>query len=344
MILLLGFAAQRVAGAESPKKPQPEAKPIVIALFNEGKEAVIEPNLEKLKAHGITFEQLEPLRWRRLNEGDWKIEIEGKKVDLGAVAKITVRDLAIEPFTVALPDGREALITPDARKVGRYKVTGEYFRDDVRDGLQNLFMEDPLETTVLADITIPVNHEPKLWGRGHRSLGWGNPLKDFAKVEIRGKPGPQAADLARMRMVDKHLDAGLEFVLGMPRREFEKRFGPGKKADPPSIEVSPDFEVVFEPRWYYTLGRGKLLVGFDDQGSEISLACIEHPTTPVPPENAGRVARALADTERDLLLSFLEKRFRDATAADKDRLRGFLEKTQKDLQWTQKERKQVGAE
>jgi hypothetical protein len=62
-----------------------------------------------------------------LEQGDWNVTIEGKKVDLTAVAKITVRDLVAKSFTVALPDGREAVVVPDAKKVGRYLVTGEYF-------------------------------------------------------------------------------------------------------------------------------------------------------------------------------------------------------------------------
>ena len=40
------------------------------------------------------------------DEGNWKVEIQGKKFDLTDVATLSVRDLVTKPFTVELLDGR----------------------------------------------------------------------------------------------------------------------------------------------------------------------------------------------------------------------------------------------
>jgi hypothetical protein len=121
LILLSGFEPADPAGVGS----DAAIVPIVVALFAEGKELVIEPCLERLKELELTLDQLASLRGRRLTE-DGVVTIDGKKIKLADVAKVTVRNLVAKPFAVALPDGREAVIVPDAKKVGRYLVTGEY--------------------------------------------------------------------------------------------------------------------------------------------------------------------------------------------------------------------------
>ena len=184
------------------------------ALFTEGKEVVIQPDAQRLKAHGMTPEQLEPLRSWRLHEGDWKIDIGGKTVDLAEVAELTVRDLVTKPFTVELLDGREVLIVPDASASTRYLVTGEDFERDVRQMLKWPFIEDPADTIALGGIHIPPGYVPTVWGRDRVRMSTGEPLKTLAKVEIRGKPGPQAAELARMLAVRRNLEAGLKLGEG----------------------------------------------------------------------------------------------------------------------------------
>ena len=215
VVILLGSCSARPSLAQVPNGRPSDRKPIVVALFTQGKEVVIEPATERLRAHGITAEELECLRSRRLSEGNWKVEIQGKKFDLTDVATLSVRDLVTKPFTVELLDGREAVIMPDARKVGRYLLTGDYFERDVKGRLQLPLCNDPAEARVLADFPVPGGHVPNAWGPDHVHISIGEPLKTFAKVDIRGKPGPQAADLARMHAVRKHLDAGLNQGKGM---------------------------------------------------------------------------------------------------------------------------------
>jgi hypothetical protein len=163
-------------------------KPLVVALFSEGREAVITPYPQLLKALGLTADQLEPLRRKRLRSGKWIVDIDGKKVNLADVATITERDLVVEPFTVQLPDGREAHITPDAKKIGRYLITGEAFEENVRVHLSVTKETDPAKVNVLEDITVPGGEVPNYWksDRVHRSTG--EPLESLAKVEVQAKP------------------------------------------------------------------------------------------------------------------------------------------------------------
>jgi hypothetical protein len=307
-------------------------------LHDAGKEVVIEPSLERLKAHGLAARQLECLRWRRLDEKDWTVEIEGKKVNLADVAKLTVRDLVASPFAVELLDGRTAQIAPDVKQIERYWVSGEYFEFDVRQQLQSPFCQDPAERCVLAGVPVPGGQVPNAWGRDRVHISIGEPLKIFAKVEIHGKPGPQAADLAHMLAVDKCLETGLQLGVGMSRSEFEKRFGPGKKL---KDEDDPHFKS--DSGWQYPLGKGNLLAWFNDEGAKVSHVSAWHgqPWPEAPSPDCGRLARAVAGAERDLLFSFLKKRFSDSPVAEKKPLRAFLEKTAIDLQWTDKERKQM---
>jgi hypothetical protein len=231
------------------------------------------------------------------------------------------------------------VIVPDAKKVGRYLVTSEHFERDVRSQLQDPFCDDPLETCVLADILVLGSHVPNVWGPDHVHISMGEPLRTFAKVEIRGKPGPHAVDLAHMRAVRKHLEAGLKLAEGMSREDFEKRFGPGQENTP---EPHPHFETL--PSWQYQLGNATLQAWFDSgDGSKVAQVSGHtdqlEPAAPSP--ESGRLARALAGAERDLLFAFLRKRFSDSSVKEKRHLRGFLKKTTGDLQWTDKERKEM---
>jgi hypothetical protein len=167
----------------------------------------------------------------------------------------------------------------------------------------------------------------------------GEPLRSLAKVEIRGTTGPQAADLAHMRAVRKHLETALQLAKGMSRQEFEKRFGPGQKDN---FEPESDSQFTVQPSWTYQVANGKVHVSFDD-GSKV-----DHPSgytdqrPPLEPSpDTGCRAQVLARAERDLLLAFLTKRFSDSSVVEKKPLRVFLEKTAIDLQWTDKERKQM---
>jgi len=171
----------------------PKFGPIVAASFTEGTEVVITPDLQKLKALGMTVEQLEPLRWQRLPSSEakvWNVKIDGKTINLTNVATITVRNLDVKPFTVVLSDGREAIVTPDAKKVGRYLIPGWAFEEDVRARLSVASGTDPTNVHVLVDIPVPGGRVPNYWKRDrvHRSIG--EPLEAFAKVEVRGKPRP----------------------------------------------------------------------------------------------------------------------------------------------------------
>jgi hypothetical protein len=174
-------------GTTSPAEPNQ----IVAASFTEGKEVVITPDPQKLKALGMTVEKLTPVRWQRLSSGEakyWNVKLDGKIINLADVARITVRDLQLKPFTVRLPDEREVIVTPDAKKVGRYLIPGWAFEEDVRARLSNAAGADPAKVQVLVDIPVPGGKVPNYWRRDriHRSVG--EPLDALAKVEVRGKP------------------------------------------------------------------------------------------------------------------------------------------------------------
>jgi hypothetical protein len=150
------------------------------------KEVVVEPDVNKLKARGLTLDLLsKALRGRRFVAGNWTLEINGKNIDLDRVAKLTVRELQSPPFTVKLPDGRDVLITPDPKRIADYVVTGEYFEQDVRRALADATSPDPAIVYVLQMIPVP-GTLPRVTEVGtgtHLSLG--GPLKDFAELEIQ---------------------------------------------------------------------------------------------------------------------------------------------------------------
>jgi hypothetical protein len=287
----------------------------------------------------MTRDQLEGLPHQRLAAGEWEVEMDGKKVNLAEVARLTVRDLVVKPFTVKLVDGREAVIVPDAKKIGRYMVTGEYFERDVRDHLLGPYLEDPAGALVLTDIPVPGGHVPNAWGANHVHVSSGEPLREFAKVEIRGKPGPQAPELERMRRVNKHLEAGMRLAEGMPRGAFEARFGKGTKGP---VHSHPYFGPS-EPLWEYPFGSSKLYVYFDDEMSKVRHVST-HTQKPLPLEpsgDCGRMARAAADDERALLLAFLTKMSQSASPAERTALRTLVKETAADLKWTDQERKRL---
>ena len=58
----------------------------------------------------------------------------------------------------------------------------------------------------------------------------GEPLATFAKVEMRGRQGPQGAALGRMREVREHLSDGPGLGREMAREQLERRFGKGKRS------------------------------------------------------------------------------------------------------------------
>ncbi|MGO8749729.1 MAG: hypothetical protein ACLQNE_27555 [Thermoguttaceae bacterium] len=185
------------AVAAAPSKP----KRLVAVVWLEpgasgAKEVVIEPDTEKLKAHGLTVKQLaEAVEGKRFVSGEWTIEIDKKEFELNAVAKLTVRELQSLPFTVKLRDGREVVITPDPKRIGRYVVTGEYFERIVRDRLADFSGKDPGGINVLGMIPIPGTVIPHLTEKdSYRHFSLGEPLKSFAKVEVRDRPHAPAFD------------------------------------------------------------------------------------------------------------------------------------------------------
>jgi hypothetical protein len=158
---------------------------IVAPLFTEGMEVVIRPLPEKVKAAGLTREQLQELRFRRFTDGAWRTKIEGKEIDLTEVAEITVRKLYAPPFTVDLPDGRRAVVTPNPARVGTYLVTGEHFESDVRAALAEFTGKDPAKACVLEGIPVPGGQIPNHWGPDHVHISNGEPISLFATIEIR---------------------------------------------------------------------------------------------------------------------------------------------------------------
>lgn len=319
-------------------KPPGGPKPLVAALFTAGREVVIRPDLQKLAAHGLTVQQLDPVRRKRLVSGIWTVKLGGKEVNLAEVATLAERDLQTPPFTTPLPDGREAFVSPDAKRVGRYLVTGEAFEEDVRCRLADPFVDDPAKVCVLVAIPVPGGHVPNHWGSDHIHISNGEPLDTFAKVELRGRPGPQAADLLHMRKVRRHLAAALELAKGVPRTQFEKRFGPGIKQH---VEPDPHFRVV--PATCYKLGSQRLSVFFEDDGSTVEHIAGSSDLRPPNggPQDISRQARAVADVERTMLLQFLTKCYGQATLPEKTTLAAFLDRTASDLKWTPQEREQV---
>ena len=191
ILLSLLYVIQGASAGQAPAKAKPLTAAVWVKLGSaDGKEVVIEPDLKKLKAQGVTLEQLSTaLEGIRFVVGQWTIEINGKRIDLSKVAKLTVRELQAPPFTVKLRDGREVLITPDPKRVAHYVVTGKYFEENVRKALADYSANNPGNICVLSMIPVPGNvkggHFTEEDGMRHFSVG--EPLENFAKVEVKSE-------------------------------------------------------------------------------------------------------------------------------------------------------------
>lgn len=188
---VLGLWQGVCAACEAAPKP----KPLIAAVWLEvgasgAREVVIEPDTEKLQAAGLRIDQVaEAVKGRRFVSGKWTIRVEKTEYDLAALAKLTERDLRALPFTVKLADGREVVITPDPKRIGRYVVTGEYFEEDVRNALANSPGTDPAKVNVLGMIPVPGTVIPHLTEKDTmRHFSVGEPLETFAKVTLSDKP------------------------------------------------------------------------------------------------------------------------------------------------------------
>jgi hypothetical protein len=187
LVGVMYFLAGSVAYGAEAAKLKPLVAPLWIKAGDPGaSEVVIEPDAEKLKARGLTREELaKALRGRRFGNSEWTLDIKGKKIDLEDVAKLTVRELYAPPFTVTLRDGREVQITPDPKAIGNYVVTGEYFEEDVREALSTDNVRDPAEYHVMSGISVPGTVVPHATEPGTmRHISMGEPLKAFATVEV----------------------------------------------------------------------------------------------------------------------------------------------------------------
>jgi len=345
---LLGFLEEEVGSKETPHakaegkregkkgrrasgKKDPASVPIVAPLFAAGMEVVIRPMPEKLKALGVSLEQIQELRYRRFFRGKWRTEIGGKEIDLTKVATLSVRKLHAPPFTVILPDGRKAFITPKRKRIGAYLITGESFEEDVREVLADPFIPEPGKARVLHGIRVPGGDIPNYWGKDHVHISLGEPLERFAKVKIRGRKGPQAADLERMRQIRTLLAKTLAKEEKIPRKVFEKRFGPGKKTQDPD-----------KSGWLYPVGAGQLQVWYERE-PDLVVSSISYWSGPEPqpgaPRDYGKEASAVWQMDRALLLAFLHKRYQRMTSAEKAKLREYLTTTQPVVRWTVEERK-----
>lgn len=326
-ILALPCSAQ-----ESLKKEDLSAPYVAWA---DGQEVEIRFRLDKIKAAGLTLKDLESVKYMRFLGKNWKRKVNKVEVDVKEVAELKFRALHAPPFTVKLLDGREATITPNAKKVGMYMVTGEYFQHDVIGSLDNPFVADPAETVVVGGIVVfgdlPHSTGPD---KVHRSLG--EPLKEFACVEYRGKPGPQAAELSRMRVAYSTVLEAMGSSRGTSRELIEKRFGPGKPSDP----KMPD-----GPR-IYLLASGRLEVHWKDNGKSVdyvyALHGKEHPTAKADePHKLATQARELADAERAIVLEYFSKMRDTLTLAEKSWVRDLLARSQTELRWTKYERRMM---
>lgn len=342
--VLLGASVVLATDAPPVEPPKPidgdhpsPPKPIVVALFTDGKEAVITPDPAKMKAAGVTMEMLEVLRYRRLSEGKWTVKIDDREIILATFAEITVRDIVVKPFIVTLLDGREALITPDARKVAEYLITGEAFEADVRRHLADPLVDigDVGQIVVLRHILVPGGQVPNVFDERHVHHSLGEPLEKFAKVELRGRPGPQLADLQYMRKVHRHLDGAAQLARGMTRADIEKRFGTGRHLKDQHDRETNDVE--------YVLGPGSLFVDYDSgfQTAAHMSAYVEASPTIEPSSEVGQQARARGDAERGFILAFLKRIAEAVSNQQRTALLAFLDKTQEDLGWTDVERSEI---
>lgn len=289
--------------------------------------------MDKIKAAGLALKDIENVKYMRFWGKNWTRTIKGIKVDLKEVAEIKFRPLQAPPFTVKLLDGREAAITPIAKKINLYMVTGDYFQQDVVGCLSSPLVDDPAKAVVMGNIVVfgdlPHSTGPD---KVHRSLG--EALEEFARVEYRGKPGPQAADLSRMRVAYLTALEAMGWSKGTSRELMEKRYGPGKPRDP---------KIPNGPR-EYSLQSGRLEVHWKEDGKSVDYLYALHgkdfPTAKADePEKLAKEARALADANRAILLEYLNKT-RDSQLPDETKwIRQLLDRSQAQLRWTDGERR-----
>jgi hypothetical protein len=304
---------------------------IVAPLFTAGLEVVIQPQPTKVKASGITPEQWQQLRAHRFTREDWRAEIGGNNIDLTTIAWLTVRPIHTPPFTVVLPDGRKAVVTPNPKRIGEYLVTGQDFERSVRAALAEPFVMNPAKVCVLSGIRVPGGHVPNKWGPDHVHISLGESLERFASVQIQCQPNPRAVDLVLWRSTREMLETMVREEKQKSRQQFEKTFGAGKQEGDPGVHG-----------WDYPIGSGSLQVFYDDAHRITSINPI---TGPWPqssqPADHGREARAAWKRDRAFLFAFLKTKFQRLAPSEKARLRAFLDRTAPVLKWTQSERKQL---
>jgi hypothetical protein len=237
------------------------------------------------------------------------------------------------PFTAKLADGREALITPDPKKVARYGVTEEYFQQNVVAALGSPSVDDPAKVVVLGGLIVAGN-VPHATGpdKVHRSLG--EPLEHFARVEVRGKVGPQAAELVRMRAAYEAFGEAMRHAEGASRPLIEKRFGLGKLYDP----ERPDGP------WVYPLPSGRLMVHWKKDGKTVDYCYPLHdadwPTAKADePEKLATQAREVANARRAVLFEYLARMRDTLTPEERNWVRELLGRSQEQLRWTEEERR-----
>jgi hypothetical protein len=299
----------------------------------EGQEVEIRFYRDKTKAAGLTSKDLEIVKYVRFWGENWTRTIKDVKVNLKEVAELKFRALHAPPFTVKLLDGREAIINPIPKKISMYMVTGEYFQQDVVGCLDSPLLGDPLKATVMSGIIV-FGDLPHSTGedKTHRSLG--ESLDQFARIEVRGKPGPQATELSRMRVA---YDTTLEAMGGSKstsRELMEKQFGPGKPSDPTTPEG---------PRTY-SLQSGQLEVHWKVGSNTVDYMYTLHgkdlPTAKADePDKLAKQARELADADRAIILEYFTKMRDTLSSEEGHRIRDLLDRSQAQLRWTEAERR-----
>jgi hypothetical protein len=328
--LALCALTRPAAAQQASHQPKGFSDPFV--AWADGQEVEIRFRLDKIRAAGLTLKNLECVKSMRFMGDNWTRKIGDTKVDLKAVAELKFRPLQAPPFTVKLLDGREAVITPRAAKVGLYLVTGEYFQQDVRSCLASPLVEDPAKAIVMSGLIVfgdlPHSTGPD---KIHRSLG--EPLREFARIEFRGQQGPQARELSRMRTAYNTTLEAMGRSSGTSRALFEKRFGPGEPADP----KKPGGARV------YRLRTGRLEVHWKAGGETVDYIYAIHgkelPTARADqPEKLAKEARDLADADRVIIVEYFSKMRGTLTAQERTWIVELLGRSQAELRWTEDER------
>ncbi len=328
--ITLCLLTAQITAQEPSKKSKSLTDPYV--AWAEGQEVEIRFRVDKIRAVGLTLKDLEDVERMRFLGDNWTRTIKNVKVDLKEIAEIKFRPLQAPVFTVKLLDGREAIITPFPKKISAYMVTGGYFQQEVIDCLDSPLVEDPAKTVVMRGLRVfgdlPHSTGPD---RIHRSLG--EPLEKFGRVEFRGKPGSQAAELSRMRVADYTVLEAMGWSKGTSRELIEKRYGPGKASDPRKPNGPRE----------YSLKSGRIEVHWNETGKNVDYIYALHgkdlPTAKADePEKLAKQARTLADANRAILLEFLSKT-RDTQTAEESRwIRQLLSQSQAQLRWSDADR------